>query len=52
MPIKTSDYPADAPYVAPTLGQHNAEVLGGLLGRSAGDIAALADAGVLHRGEV
>ncbi|MEQ8660019.1 MAG: CoA transferase, partial [Gammaproteobacteria bacterium] len=52
MPIKTSDYPADAPYVAPTLGQHNAEVLTTLLGRDADAIAALAADGVLHSGEV
>ncbi|MEQ8234727.1 MAG: CoA transferase, partial [Gammaproteobacteria bacterium] len=52
MPIKTSDYPADAPYEAPTLGQHNAAVLGDLLGRSADDIAALTAAGVLLSGEV
>jgi len=51
MPIKTSDYPADADYVAPTLGQHNAEVLAGLLGKSEDEIAALAAADVLRSGE-
>jgi crotonobetainyl-CoA:carnitine CoA-transferase CaiB-like acyl-CoA transferase len=50
MPIKTSEYPADRPYVAPTLGQHNAEVLGGLLGKSAADLADLVAAGVLQAG--
>ena len=48
MPIKTSDYPADAAYVAPTLGQHNAAILGGLLGKSAADIEALCASGVLR----
>jgi len=50
MPIKTSDYPADAAYVAPTLGQHNAEILGGLLGKSNAEIDALTSAGVLQIG--
>ncbi|MEX2480273.1 MAG: CaiB/BaiF CoA-transferase family protein [Gammaproteobacteria bacterium] len=50
MPIKTSDYPADADYVAPTLGQHNAEVLAELLGKSAAEIDALSGAGVLQSG--
>lgn len=51
MPIKTSDYPANLPYVAPLLGEHNAEVLGGLLGKSAAEIAALTSAGVLQAGD-
>lgn len=50
MPIKTSDYPADADYVAPTLGQHNAEILGGLLGKTNAEIEALTGAGVLQSG--
>ncbi len=50
MPIKTSGYPADLPYVAPLLGEHNAEVLQRLLGKSASDIEALVAAGVLRSG--
>lgn len=50
MPVKTSDYPADSPYTAPTLGEHNAEVLRDLLGRSDKDVEALAENGVLHSG--
>ena len=51
MPIKTSEYPADLPYVAPTLGEHNAEVLRELLARSDADIEALVRDGVLSAGE-
>ncbi len=50
MPIRTSDYPADLPYVAPLLGQHNAEILGELLSMSATEIATLAADGVLVEG--
>ncbi|MGR8921854.1 MAG: CaiB/BaiF CoA transferase family protein, partial [Gammaproteobacteria bacterium] len=49
-PVKTSDYPDHPGYVAPTLGQHNGEILGSLLGRSDEDIAALEAAGVLRAG--
>jgi crotonobetainyl-CoA:carnitine CoA-transferase CaiB-like acyl-CoA transferase len=51
MPIKTSDYAANLPYVAPRLGEHNAEVLGGLLGKSQDALAALVAAGVLQAGD-
>ncbi len=51
-PIKTSGYPADNDYVAPCLGEHNAEVLSGILGKSDSDIEALQSAGVLHSGDV
>jgi crotonobetainyl-CoA:carnitine CoA-transferase CaiB-like acyl-CoA transferase len=51
MPIKTSEYPADLPYVAPTLGEHNAEVLRELLARSDADIEMLVRDGVLSAGE-
>lgn len=51
MPVKTSGYPANGDYVAPRLGEHNERVLGELLGKSAADIAALTDAGVLQSGE-
>ena len=47
MPIKGSTYPANNDYVAPLLGEHNAEVLSGLLGKSEAEIAALAASGVL-----
>jgi crotonobetainyl-CoA:carnitine CoA-transferase CaiB-like acyl-CoA transferase len=50
MPIKTSEYPADAAYVAPTLGQNNAAVLQALLGKSADEIAELTASGVLQSG--
>lgn len=50
MPIKTSDYSADAEYVAPTLGQHNAEILISILGKDDAAIARLDDSGVLHTG--
>jgi crotonobetainyl-CoA:carnitine CoA-transferase CaiB-like acyl-CoA transferase len=48
MPIKTSGYPANNELQAPLLGEHNAELLSGLLGKSAAEIAALEQAGVLH----
>jgi crotonobetainyl-CoA:carnitine CoA-transferase CaiB-like acyl-CoA transferase len=51
MPIKTSEYPADLPYVAPTLGEHNAEVLRELLAKSDADIEMLVRDGVLSAGE-
>lgn len=50
MPIKGSTYPANNDYVAPLLGEHNAEVLSGLLGKSNAEIAALAANGVLMSG--
>jgi crotonobetainyl-CoA:carnitine CoA-transferase CaiB-like acyl-CoA transferase len=50
MPIKTSDHPADLPYLAPLLGEHNAEILHGLLGTPPSEIAALVAAGVLVSG--
>ncbi|MGB1885492.1 MAG: CoA transferase, partial [Gammaproteobacteria bacterium] len=48
MPVKTSDYPDNPGYVAPTLGQHNAEVLSDVLDKSEAEIQALVDAGVLQ----
>ena len=50
MPIKTSDYPADLPYLAPLLGEHNAEILHELLGTAPSEIAAMVAAGVLVSG--
>lgn len=52
MPVKTSGYPADNDYVAPCLGEHNGEILKGILGKSDVDIEALTKAGVLHAGDV
>lgn len=52
MPLKFSGFPADLPYVAPTLGQHNREVLQNLLGKSEAEIAGLVEAGVLRHSEV
>lgn len=50
MPIKTSEYPADSPYVAPRLGEHNREILRELLGKDAGEIESLVAGGVLVAG--
>ena len=47
MPIKTSEYPANADWQAPTLGQHNRALLGDLLGRNREQIDALYAAGIL-----
>lgn len=47
MPIKTSGYPANCDWRAPTLGEHNRELLENLLGRSPAQIDALYAAGVL-----
>lgn len=52
MPLKFSEFPAELPLTAPTIGQHNAEVLREWLGHSDAEIAALRAAGVLHEGEV
>jgi CoA:oxalate CoA-transferase len=50
MPIKTSDYPANLPYVAPTLGEHNQEVLRDVLGKNPAEIDAFVANGVLVAG--
>lgn len=47
MPIKTSGYPANCQWRAPTLGEHNRELLERLLGRNAEQIAALYAAGIV-----
>jgi crotonobetainyl-CoA:carnitine CoA-transferase CaiB-like acyl-CoA transferase len=52
MPVKTSGYPAENDYVAPCLGEHNGEVLKGILGKSDAEVEALTEAGVLHAGDV
>lgn len=46
-PMRLSATPADGGAAPPLLGQHTEEVLSGLLGRSAGEIGALKDKGVL-----
>jgi crotonobetainyl-CoA:carnitine CoA-transferase CaiB-like acyl-CoA transferase len=52
MPIKFVGEEANKPFTAPTLGQHNAEVLRAVLGKSEAEIAALAARGVLFAKEV
>ena len=47
MPIKTSGYPANCDWRAPTLGEHNRELLEHLLGRNRDQIDALYAAGIL-----
>ena len=47
MPIKTSDYPDNPDYRSPGLGEHNREIIGGLLGRGDAELAALHEKGVL-----
>ena len=49
MPIKTSDYPDNPDYRSPGLGEHNREIIGGLLGRGDAELAALHEKGVLVR---
>jgi len=52
MPLKFSEFPADLPLEAPTLGQHNREILRELLGRSSEEVEELRAAKVLMEGEV
>ena len=51
MPIKFSEFPNDLPLEAPTLGQHNREILNEVLGRGADEIEELRAAKVLVEGE-
>ncbi|MBI2799993.1 MAG: CoA transferase [Gammaproteobacteria bacterium] len=51
MPLKFSEFPDDLPLEAPTIGQHNADVLREWLGRSEQEIAALRAANILQEGE-
>ena len=46
-PWKLSDTPADPPQPAPIMGQHNRDILAGLLGRTDGEIGALEEAQVI-----
>lgn len=48
-PLRFSATPGQSEMPAPWLGEHNAQVLGELLGTSAGEIAALQAQGVLHQ---
>ncbi|MDH4146285.1 MAG: CoA transferase [Acidimicrobiia bacterium] len=48
MPIKFGDHPEREPVRAPLLGEHNAAVLGELLGYDADEVARLHADGVLH----
>ena len=52
MPLKFSRFSQDLPLEAPTLGQHNEEVLTTYLGRSAEDVRQLREAGVLLEKEM
>ncbi|NNL85222.1 MAG: CoA transferase, partial [Myxococcales bacterium] len=52
MPIKWKDHPSNITLTAPTLGQHNEEVLTERLGKSAAQIEELRRAGVLFEKEV
>ncbi len=51
MPLKFSEFPNDLPLEAPTLGQHNREVLCEVLGRGADEVDQLRAAKVLVEGE-
>jgi crotonobetainyl-CoA:carnitine CoA-transferase CaiB-like acyl-CoA transferase len=46
-PLKFSEFPEELPLTAPTLGQHNEEVLTQYLGRSAAEVRKLREAGVV-----
>ena len=49
-PLRFSDFPRHLDLEAPTLGEHNEEVLSGLLGLGPERIRELEAAGILHRG--
>jgi len=48
MPLRFSDFPHNIPLESAHLGEHNADVLGGMLGYTDAQIQALFDRGVLH----
>jgi formyl-CoA transferase len=50
-PLRFSAFPGFLPLTAPTLGQHNREILDSYLGYSPGRIASLEQGGVLHSGK-
>lgn len=51
MPLKFSAFPQDLPLQAPTMGQHNAQILRELLACDATEIEALRAANVLHEAD-
>ena len=51
MPLKFSEFPQDLPLQAPTMGQHNAQILRELLDCDATEIEALRAANVLHEAD-
>ncbi len=51
-PLRFSEFPDPPDFAAPTLGQHNREVLSGLLGKSTAEIDLLCAEGVLQQKEV
>ena len=52
MPLKFSEFPDDLPLEAPTIGQHNGDILREWLGHSDDEIEALRVAKVLHEEDV
>lgn len=52
MPLKFSEFPQDLPLQAPTMGQHNAQILRDLLDCDAAEIEALRAANVLHEADL
>jgi crotonobetainyl-CoA:carnitine CoA-transferase CaiB-like acyl-CoA transferase len=46
-PLRLSETPVEYRLAPPTLGQHNDEILKGLLGRSDGEMKRLKDAGIV-----
>jgi crotonobetainyl-CoA:carnitine CoA-transferase CaiB-like acyl-CoA transferase len=51
VPFKFSAFPKEPQLLAPTLGEHNAGVLGELLGMERSDVDVLESRGVLYRGD-
>ncbi len=51
-PIKSSEVAANQAYAAPLLGEHNTEILQEMLDKSADDVAALTENGVLFNKEI
>ena len=51
-PVKSSRYPADNPYDAPLLGEHNRDVLVDILGKNDADLAQLESDGIIMSDEI